>query len=88
MKREISVDEKCVVCEHPKRSHIKKGTGACDVFTAFYNCGKLEPLGHCSCKEFKPIPSNTFICPWCGERKPNKNRCSKGYCVSCSGNDF
>ena len=33
-------------------------------------------------------PEDTFICPWCGETKPVSARWGKGYCRSCSGNDY
>lgn len=29
----------------------------------------------------------TFECPWCEETRPKTEQCSKGYCVSCAGND-
>jgi hypothetical protein len=32
--------------------------------------------------------TETFICPDCGKELPISAKCSKGYCLSCSGNDF
>ena len=47
------------------------------------------------CKEFYTctfyecaLKPKTFICSCCNKEYPISARCSKGYCISCSGGDF